>query len=241
MDKLFDIALIVPYISQKASILEEFLVKTRKTYPPSILKGISLYSWSSSDTMGIIFSFDFSSFLPQYLKGIEAWAEKSEARLYNLMESGEREREVFKSKFPLTSDLKFIGDFDIPSALNSIITRTNATSGRKYPRYSTSIKVTFQSKEDFVQAYTKDISKGGIFVATDKPLPMESVIKLVLSLPNFSREIGVIGEVVHIFGSEQARLLDHNRVSGMGVQFIEFEEDGQKVLEEYFNSLEKSS
>ncbi len=241
MDRFFEIALIIPYISQKAALLEKLLVDTKTQHYPSVLKAINIYSWSSSDTLGIILSFDFYSFLPGYVDGIQSWAEKSESKFYNLMMIGEKEREVFKSKFPLTSDMKFTGDFDISSALNSIISRTNVTPGRKNPRYSTSIKVTFKSKEQFVWEYTKDISKGGIFVSTDKLLPLESKVELVLSLPNFPKEVKVIGEIVHIFGSEQARLLDYDRVPGMGVQFLEFEDDGQKVLEEYFKSLGKSS
>ncbi|MCL4468180.1 MAG: hypothetical protein M1591_04525, partial [Deltaproteobacteria bacterium] len=61
MDKLFEIALIVPYVSQKSEMLEGFLLNIRKDYPPSVLKEVSLYSWSSSDTMGIALSFDFSA------------------------------------------------------------------------------------------------------------------------------------------------------------------------------------
>ncbi len=237
MDKYFEITLIVPYVSQKSEMLVAFLLNTRKEYPPSVLKEINLYSWSSSDTMGISLSFDFSSFLPHYLDKISSWSEKLEAKMYNLMMMGEKEREAFKSKLPLTSDVKFAGDFDIPAALKSILTRTNATTGRKFPRYTISIKVTFKSKEQFIEDYAKDISKGGIFVATDNPLPLESKIELVLSLPDSKNEVKIICEVVHVFSSDQAKLLDNKRVAGMGVQFLEFEGDGQKVLEAYFKSL----
>ncbi len=237
MDKLFEIVLIVPYMSQKSGDVEAFLLNTRKQYSTEVLKGINLYSWSSSDTIGISLSFDFAAFLPHYFKAIEAWAQKMEAKLYNLMMMGEKEREAFRSKLPLTSDIKFSGDFDITAAIKSIMARTTATIGRKFPRYSTSIKVVFKSKEQFIEEYAKDISKGGIFVATESPLPLESKIELILYLPGSSKEVRIVGEVVHVFGSEQAKLLDNKRVPGMGVQFIEFEDDGQKVLEEYFKSL----
>ena len=240
MDKLFEIVLIVPYVSQKSEMLEGFLQTLKKDFPSSVLKEVNLYSWSSSDTMGIALSSDFSAFLPHFMDKIEAWSEKLEAKLYNLMMMGEKERDAFKSKLPLTSDMKFAGDFDIPSALKSILTRTSITAGRKYPRYSISIKVTFQSKEHFLEEYAKDISKGGLFVATDKPLPLESKIELILSLPEINNEVKIIAEVVHVFGSEQAKLLDNKRVPGMGVQFLEFEDDGQKVLDEYFKVLSKS-
>ncbi len=239
MDKFFEIALIVPYVSQKINLLEKFLQDLRRDYSPSVLKSINLYSWSASDSIGIILAFEFSAFLPSYFKKIKAWTEKSGARLYELMAFGENERKDVKSKYIMTADLKFIGDFDISFALTSILGRINATRGRKQPRYSTSIKVAFQSKEQFVQEYTKDISKGGIFVATDKPLSLGTKIELILSLPNSSKEVKVIGEIVHIIGREQAILMGYGMVSGMGVQFLEFEEDGQKYLEEYFKVLSK--
>lgn len=239
MDNYFEIALIVPYILQKSKIIEQFLTDLKKSYHPAVLKSLNLYSWSSSDTLGMILFFDSLSFSSRYFDEINAWAEKSESKLYDLMKLSEKDREIFLSKFPLTSDLKFTGDFDVASALDSILSRISATPGRKHPRYSTPIKVIFKSKEEFVQMYTKDISKGGIFVATDKRPPLESRVELVLSLPNFPKEVKVIGEVVHVFGSNQARLLDHNRVPGIGVQFVEFLDDGQKVLEEYVMSLGK--
>ena len=239
MDKDFEIALIVPYVSQKMQIVEAFLKNTKKEHKPAVLKSFNLYCWSSSDSLGIILSFDFVTFLPRYFNPIKSFAAKVEAKIYELMAFGENERKEFKSKFILTSDLKFIGDFDISFALNNILRRTSTTMGRKHPRYSTTIKVTFKSQEQFVQEYTKDISKGGIFVATEKLLPLNSKVDLLLSLPDFPRGIGIVGEVVHVVGPEQGKQPGGSRVAGMGIQFLEFKGDGQKALEGYFKSLDK--
>ena len=241
MDKDFEIALIVPYVSQKMQIVEAFLKNTKKEYKPSVLKSFNLYCWSSSDSLGIILSFDFVTFLPRYFNPIKSFATKAGAKIYELMAFGENERKEFKSKFILTSDLKFIGDFDIAFALNSILRRTSTTMGRKHPRYNTTIKVTFKSQDQFVQEYTKDISKGGIFVATEKQLPLNSKVELLLSLPDFSRDVRIVGEVVHAVGPEQGKQPRGGKVAGMGIQFIEFEGDGQKALEGYFKSLDKES
>ncbi len=241
MDKDFEIALIVSYVSQKIQTVETFLQNTRKTYKPSVLKAINLYCWSSSDSLGIILSFDFVAFLPRYFNPIKSFAAKTEAKIYELMAFGENERKEFKSKFILTSDLKFIGDFDISFALSTILRRTTTTMGRKHPRYNTTIQVTFKSQEQFIQEYTKDISKGGIFVATEKPLPVNSRVELILSIPNLSREVKVIGEVVHTVTNDNTSEKTYERVAGMGIQFLEFEGDGQKALEVYFKSLSKGT
>jgi type IV pilus assembly protein PilZ len=239
VDKDFEIALIVPYVSQKIQAVETFLQNTRKAYKPSVLKAINLYCWSSSDSLGIILSFDFVTFLPRYFNPIRSFAAKAGGKIYELMAFGENERKEFKNKFILTSDLKFIGDFDISFALNNILRRTTATMGRKHPRYNTTIQITFKSQEHFSQEYTKDISKGGIFVATEKPLPLNSKVELQLSLPNLSRDVKIIGEVVHNVSPEQSKGTGGNKVAGMGIQFIEFEGDGQKTLEVYFKSFSK--
>jgi type IV pilus assembly protein PilZ len=239
LDKDFEIALIIPYVSYKIQTVEAFLKNAKKEYKPSVLKSINLYCWSSSDSLGIILFFDFVSFLPRYFNTIKSFATQVDAKIFELMAFGEKERKEFKSKFILTSDIKFIGDFDISFAFNNILRRTSTTMGRKQPRYTTTIKVTFKSQEQFSREYTKDISKGGIFVATEKPLPVNSRVELILSIPNLSSEVKVVGEVVHAVTNDNTSEKTYERVAGMGIQFLEFEGDGQKALEVYFKSLNK--
>ena len=103
MDKDFEIALIVPYISQKADGVEQFLKEIKREYKPPVLRSMNLYCWSSSDSLGIIFSFDFPSFLPRYVNSIKRWGQKNSAKIFELMAFGENERKEFKNKFILTS------------------------------------------------------------------------------------------------------------------------------------------
>ncbi len=241
MDKDFEIALIVPYISQKADGVEQFLKEIKREYKPPVLRSMNLYCWSSSDSLGIIFSFDFPSFLPRYVNSIKRWGQKNSAKIFELMAFGENERKEFKNKFILTSDLKFIGDFEVSFALSSILRRTSATKGRKDQRFNATIKVGFRSTEHFIQEYTKDISKGGIFIATDKPLPVGSKVDLVLSLPGSAREVKVSGEIVHIVNREQGATAGYDRVAGMGVQFTEFDRGDQQILDAYVGSLQQKS
>lgn len=241
MEKDFEIALIVPYVSQRIQEVEQFLKDVKREHKPPVLKSMNLYCWSSSDSLGIIFSFDFPSFLPRYVNTIKKWGRKNNARIFELMAFGEHERKEFKNKFILTSDLKFIGDFEVSFALASILRRTSATRGRKDQRYRATLKVGFRSPEHFIQEYTKDISKGGIFIATDKPLPVGSRVELVLSLPGSVREVKVSGEIVHVVNGEQAGRAGFDRAAGMGVQFTEFEQGGQQLLDAYVGSLQKKS
>lgn len=220
--------------------MEEFLKDMNKEYPPPTLQAVDLYCWSSSDTLGIILSFDRASFVPHYLKRIKTWADKVEGRIFELMAYGDKERKEFKERFIMTSDIKFFGDYDLALAIKSITIRVNATLGRKHPRYEASLKVTFKNEKQFVHEYAKNISKGGIFVATEKPLPVRSRVELVFSLPNSPTPVKVIGEVVHVVAPETAKLMNGGKWPGMGIQFVEYEENGAKILEEYLRALNPS-
>jgi len=235
--KTFDIALLIPSISKKIPLVEGFLNQLKKEYPHPILQTADMFCWSSSNSLGIIISFDFSLFLPNYFKVIAAWAEKAGANIYELMNLNEKERQAFKDKFVLTSDNKYFGDYDIAFAFKAIITRIDAALGRKHTRYDASIKVAFKTEKQFVYEYAKNISKGGIFVATDKPLPLRTKVELVLHLPHSSTEVKIIGEVVHVINTEQAKLMDADKWPGMGIQFSEFEEGGEKALMDYLKTL----
>lgn len=237
MAKPFEIAFIFPYVSQKLPAVEGFLKDLKKEYPSPALQGLDLFSWSSGDSLGVLLSFDFSSFVPHDLKRIKASVEKVGGRIFELMAFGEREKKEFKDKLILTSDIKFAGDYDLSFALRGIATRINATLGRKHPRYDASIKVSFKTEKQFVHEYAKNISKGGIFVATDKPLPLRSRVEIEFSLPNYTQQIKVVGEVVQVVTIEQSKLMDAGKFPGMGIQFLEFEGDSQKLLDDYLASL----
>ena len=241
MAKTFDIALLVPSVSTKIPLVEGFLNQLKREYPHPILQTADLFCWSSSDTLGIIVSFDLSLFLPHFIKGIAVWAEEANANVYELMNLGEKGRQAFKDKFILTSDNKYFGEYDIAFVLKAVATRINATLGRKHARYDASIKVSFKTEKQFVFEYAKNISKGGIFVASDKPLPLRTKVELVLNLPHSPAPVKIIGEVVHVINAEQARLMNADRWPGMGIQFSEFEEDGEKVLLDYLKSLREGS
>jgi len=237
--KIFDIALLIPGVSTKIPLVEGFLNQIKREYPHPILQTADLFCWSSSDSLGIIISFDLSLFLPHYLNLIKAWAEKAGANIYELMNLGEKERQAFKDKFILTSDNKYSGEYDIAFALKAITARINTTLGRKHTRYDASLKVSFKTEKQFVYEYAKNISKGGLFVASDKPLPLRTKVELVLHLPHSSAPVKIIGEVVHVISTEQAKLMNADRWPGMGIQFSEFEEDGEKTLLDYLKSLQE--
>lgn len=103
---------------------------------------------------------------------------------------------------------------------------------RQFPRFDARIKVGFKSAKAFLWEYSKDISKGGIFIKTTNPMTLNSRVQLKLCLPGRSREIYVVGEVIYIVKEGEAR-----RTPGMGIQFVDFDKEARNEIEEYLEEL----
>ncbi len=107
---------------------------------------------------------------------------------------------------------------------------------RQHPRFDARIKVGFKSTRAFLWAYSEDISKGGIFIKTTKPMPLNSRVQLKLCLPGRSKEISVVGKVVYIVKEGNTR-----KVPGMGLQLVDFDKGVKKEIEEYLEELRDRS
>lgn len=66
---------------------------------------------------------------------------------------------------------------------------------REQQRYTTTLKVTYQTTEDFVVDYTRNISAGGIYVDSKRPPALGSSILFYLHPPGEHEPIELPGEV----------------------------------------------
>ncbi len=100
---------------------------------------------------------------------------------------------------------------------------------RRHPRTPLSILVQFRldSFEDFLAEYSVNLSPGGIFIRTDQPHPEGSMIYLQFSLRDGSRLIEGMGRVVRVNPPGQ-----QGRVAGMGVEFVNFDDESMALIEE---------
>ncbi len=105
---------------------------------------------------------------------------------------------------------------------------------RSDERVITEIKLKFKSANGFVQKYTEDISKGGVFIKTDKPLPFDTKVKVLLELPD-SGQIELDGRVVYILRKDEAKAM--MRSPGMGIQFVNVSPEINKRLEDLIEEI----
>ncbi len=91
---------------------------------------------------------------------------------------------------------------------------TSRDKRRKTSRISTIIQINYHTADSFFRNFVEDLSTGGMFIATQKPLEPGIQLKLEFLLPGCNYPIRVNGEVIWNRDTQ-----DINLRRGMGVKF----------------------
>lgn len=105
---------------------------------------------------------------------------------------------------------------------------------RQHPRIDAKIKVSFKTMGDFIEEYTKNISKGGIFLKTDKLLDPNAQIELQLMFPDSKREHKIIGRVKRLVVMSDPDS-EEKQIYGVGIHFVKLENYTLDAIEELYN------
>ena len=102
---------------------------------------------------------------------------------------------------------------------------------RKSQRRVVSVKVRFKSStlDDFIIEHCRDVSEGGVFLRSQEPLPVGTLLKFQLLLADDTAVIEGVGRVIWKREDEDP---------GMGIKFIKMDEGSQARLQEI---LEKAT
>jgi type IV pilus assembly protein PilZ len=109
---------------------------------------------------------------------------------------------------------------------------------RTGPRAQLRLRVDYERMNSFFADYTKNISKGGTFIKTARPLDVGTRCTFAFSLPDLSEPLLLEGEVTWILPAETAQ--QRHADPGMGIRFLfqdaaakrEFEELVERMMEE---------
>jgi len=93
------------------------------------------------------------------------------------------------------------------------------TEGRSHPRAPIELKVDYKKLNSFFADYTRNISKGGTFIKTRKPLPVGTRFLFKLAIPGREDPFELLGEV--------AWSNSEGDDAGMGIRFV-YADDGQR-------------
>jgi type IV pilus assembly protein PilZ len=85
----------------------------------------------------------------------------------------------------------------------------------------------------FSSHWAVNLSGSGLFINTSTPLPVGSALQLVLSLPDAPAPFEVEGRVARVSGADNAQ----HQVTGMGIEFVNVDEDGRSRIERFVTRL----
>ncbi len=98
---------------------------------------------------------------------------------------------------------------------------------RDADRAAITLKVDYKRLNTFFADYTKNISRGGTFIRTSRPLEVGTEFLFVLSLPTLNEQVQLNGEVKWAVPEESS---SPDNPAGMGIKFkFDTEADRAKV------------
>jgi type IV pilus assembly protein PilZ len=95
-------------------------------------------------------------------------------------------------------------------------------------RHAIELKVEYKRLNTFFADYTKNISKGGTFIRTDKPLDIGTEFVFALTIPQLADPVKFRGKVVWTTPLEKAT---EESPCGMGIKF-QYSSDEERVQTE---------
>ena len=129
----------------------------------------------------------------------------------------------------LSSDLRNILTA-MAKRFEKMVSRVIDFSSRSEVRVKKTLSLTYKDNMAFVRAYLGNISSGGLFVKTEKPLPQGEQFLLRLHLPDLQEPLRISCEVVWARSSAEAT---RKEPAGMGVKFIEMSKKESEALKQY--------
>lgn len=110
----------------------------------------------------------------------------------------------------------------------------SADDHRDELRHAVQLRVDYKRMNTFFADYAKNISKGGTFIRTSKPLDVGTEFVFVLSIPEQATQLELRGEVIWTVVGDQAA---DDRPAGMGIRFRFEDDDERQALEHFVEAL----
>ncbi len=105
---------------------------------------------------------------------------------------------------------------------------------REHERAAITLRVDYKRMNTFFADYAKNISKGGTFIKTSKPLDVGTKFVFVLSIPGQVDQLQLKGTVMWTVDEEQQT---EDRPAGMGIRFNFTDDSERQQLESFVGKL----
>ena len=98
---------------------------------------------------------------------------------------------------------------------------------RQADRAAITLRVDYKRLNTFFADYTKNISKGGTFIKTTKPLDIGTEFVFVLSVPAGETQLKLRGKVIWVTTEADVGKRPDATTPGMGIRFL-FNDDSER-------------
>ncbi len=106
-------------------------------------------------------------------------------------------------------------------------------NNRRATRLHHAIPVAYKSVGSFLSDWATNISHGGLFINTRKPLPVGTSVKILIQLPGASFPCELAGRVTRV-----AEFDNHaNMVPGMGIEFTGLDDTRRLEIDAFVQRL----
>jgi uncharacterized protein (TIGR02266 family) len=110
-------------------------------------------------------------------------------------------------------------------------------ASRLEPQVTGTMRISFKKESDFYKSYIGNLAKGGLFVKTNKILPVNTLLNLELTLPKAERAVHTTGKVIW---NRAENISSEKMPPGMGIQFIDIDPEDERLLKNYMERLRSS-
>lgn len=109
-------------------------------------------------------------------------------------------------------------------------------SERQSDRLQHELLVAYRTVDGFITDWAVNISRGGLFINTRKPLTVGTTVKLIVSLPDAAFPFDITGRVARVHPMDA----EPHQVPGMGIEFTDVDEEKKKRIEAFVHRLREA-
>ncbi|HEX9899910.1 MAG TPA: TIGR02266 family protein [Candidatus Methylomirabilis sp.] len=104
---------------------------------------------------------------------------------------------------------------------------------RGEPRVEVDVEVHYRTAQEFVSAYARNVSGGGIFVRTQHPLALNQVVRVRFTLPGITHKFECNGTVVWANPPSSRSALP----AGMGIKLEDLDPEARTLLSDFVRTM----
>lgn len=100
-------------------------------------------------------------------------------------------------------------------------------------RCPAALRVSYKTFDEFIDEYTKNVSRRGMFIRTKRHHATGEIAELLLHVPELPHPVRIKGEIVHVELNAK-----REEDCGVGVKFIDIDEQSREALISFIKSRE---